>query len=90
MLHQLFNFAIEKLAQAINGVGAGTVIDFTYQGVRCREQTALSDSPLNRKRVEVVAEKINKARRDGTFTYRTFFPNSSMADRFEGAGSSRL
>ena len=30
------------------------VIDFTYRGVRCREQTALGDNAANRKRVEAV------------------------------------
>lgn len=59
------------------------VIDFTYQGVRCREQTALTDTPQNRKRVQVIADKIVKARREGSFTYRAFFPDSSLADRFD-------
>ncbi|MGM1053897.1 MAG: Arm DNA-binding domain-containing protein, partial [Pseudomonadota bacterium] len=27
-------------------------LDFFYQGVRCREQTALTDTPANRKKVE--------------------------------------
>lgn len=49
------------------------VIDFTYRGVRCREQTALPDSQQNRKRVQGVIEKITKAQKDGTFKYRDFF-----------------
>ena len=30
------------------------VIDFTYRGVRCREQTALADTGANRKRVDAI------------------------------------
>lgn len=66
------------------------VIDFTYQGVRCREQTALPDTPLNRKRVQAVVEKIIKTRQDGTFNYRDFFPSSKLAARFDRAGATSL
>ncbi|MDO9220920.1 MAG: DUF3596 domain-containing protein [Hydrogenophaga sp.] len=59
------------------------VIDFTYRGVRCREQTALPDSQQNRKRVQGVIEKITKAQKDGTFKYRDFFPESALASRFD-------
>lgn len=60
------------------------VIDFTYQGIRCREQTALVDTPQNRKRVQAIADKIAKARKEGAFSYRAFFPDSSLADRLDG------
>ena len=59
------------------------VIDFTYRGVRCREQTALPDSQQNQKRVQGVIEKIKKAQQEGTFNYRDFFPSSALADRFD-------
>lgn len=59
------------------------VIDFTYRGVRCREQTALPDSPQNQKRVQGVIEKIKKAQKDGTFMYGEFFPASALAARFD-------
>ncbi len=59
------------------------VIDFTFRGVRCREQTALADLPQNRKRVEGVVEKIKKAQREGTFKYRDFFPESTLSERFD-------
>lgn len=39
------------------------VIDFTYRNVRCREQTALSDTLPNRKRVQAMIDKIQKHRR---------------------------
>lgn len=59
------------------------VLDFTYRGVRCREQTALADSPVNRKRVEVVLRKLQAAVAAGTFDYSEFFPGSALAKRFE-------
>jgi integrase len=59
------------------------VIDFTYRGVRCREQTALADNPQNRKRVQSMIDRIRKAQQDGNFKYRDFFPESALADRFD-------
>lgn len=59
------------------------VIDFTYRGVRCREQTALGDSPANRKRVEAVLKKLSEAVASGQFHYADFFPGSPLAARFE-------
>ncbi|MEO8388010.1 tyrosine-type recombinase/integrase [Polaromonas sp.] len=59
------------------------VIDFTYRGVRCREQTALPDSQQNRRRVQGLIEKIKKAQQDGIFVYRDFFPESALAARFD-------
>ena len=59
------------------------VIDFTYRGVRCREQTALDDSPTARKRVQLVIDKLQNAIKAGTFRYRDFFPESPLTARFE-------
>lgn len=56
--------------------------DFTYQGKRCREQTALPDSPANRRRLEKVLEKIEAKIVLGTFDYADFFPNSPRAAEF--------
>jgi len=58
------------------------VIDFTYRGVRCREQTALDDGAANRKRVEAVLKKLREAIAAGTFVYGEFFPGSALAARF--------
>ena len=63
------------------------VMDFTYRNVRCREQTALPDTLQNRKRVEVVLEKIKKALKNGTFQYRDYFPESELASRFDPAAA---
>lgn len=59
------------------------VIDFTYRGVRCREQTALLDTATNQKRIQVVIDKIKKAQENGTFKYREYFPESTLAERFD-------
>ena len=33
-------------------------LDFGYRGRRCREQTALPDTPANRRQVEALAKRI--------------------------------
>lgn len=57
-------------------------LDFRYRGVRCREQTALADTPENRKRVEALAKRIKKDMANGTFDYAAYFPNSPRVDQF--------
>ena len=57
------------------------VIDFTYRGVRCREQTALDDTPRNRKMVQAVVDRLVAAIKGGTFVYGEFFPGSAVAAR---------
>lgn len=59
------------------------VIDFTYRGVRCREQTALAETGANRRRVENALAKLKSAMAAGTFVYREFFPGSPLVERFE-------
>lgn len=59
------------------------IIDFYWQGKRCREQTALNDSPTNRKRLSKVVEKIDELIANGQFNYRDFFPNSKNASKFD-------
>lgn len=63
-------------------------IDFTYMGVRCREQTTLLDTPANRKRVQGVVDRLKRAIKEGTFEYATFFPGSPLAERFKNRGNS--
>jgi integrase len=64
------------------------VIDFTYRGVRCREQTALSDNAANRKCAESVLKKLSEAMASGSFVYGDFFPGSALASRFDWPGTS--
>ena len=54
-------------------------LDFRYRGTRCREQTALQDTPANRKAVEALAARIKRAQANGTFSYGEFFPDSPKA-----------
>lgn len=58
-------------------------IDFRYQNSRCREQTALDDTPHNRKRLQKLLESVESAIAAGTFRYRDFFPNSKLTVRFD-------
>lgn len=58
------------------------VIDFTYRGVRCREQTALSDTAANRKMLQAVVNRIKKTQAEGSFRYADFFPQSALCARF--------
>jgi len=58
-------------------------VDFRYQGQRCREQTALADTPANRKRLAKVLSKIEEEISLGTFSYRLFFPSSKNAAKFD-------
>jgi integrase len=57
--------------------------DFFYQGARCREQTDLSDTPTNRKRVEGVMRRIETEIEQGIFDYARYFPNSTQPKRAE-------
>ena len=54
------------------------ILDFYYAGKRCREQTALKDSPANRKRLQKVLDRIEADIAAGTFDYRRFFPADSI------------
>ncbi|MCW8884748.1 MAG: site-specific integrase [Motiliproteus sp.] len=50
--------------------------DFRYQGMRCREQTALPDTPQNRKKVESMLAVMDAKMLLNQFEYGEFFPNS--------------
>ncbi len=57
--------------------GRGTLfLDFRYLGQRCREYTALPDTPVNRKRLEKALAKIEGDIAAGTFDYAATFPGS--------------
>lgn len=51
--------------------------DFRYDGARFREQTLLHDTPVNRKKLEKVLDKIESEIAAGTFVYANYFPNSN-------------
>ena len=58
-------------------------LDFRVQGQRCREQTALDDTPANRRKLEVVLKKIEAEITLLTFNYAQYFPASANAKKFE-------
>ena len=57
-------------------------IDFRYRGVRCREQTALPDTPENRKRLKALLVKIEAEIALDQFDYSKYFRDSRLAQRF--------
>jgi integrase len=62
-------------------------LDFRYQGVRCRELTALKDSPEHRRRLQVLANRIQKEIAQGSFDYAAHFPNSPRVEQFAKSAS---
>jgi len=50
--------------------------DFQYQGIRCREQTKLKNTPANYRKLELILKKIEKQIRKNVFQYADFFPDS--------------
>ncbi|MDO8905637.1 Arm DNA-binding domain-containing protein [Hydrogenophaga sp.] len=56
--------------------------DFRYQGQRCREYTALPDSPVNRRKMEKVLARIEAEIEAGSFDYKAYFPSSKALARF--------
>ena len=59
------------------------IIDFYYKESRCREQTALTDTAVNRKKVQKVLDRLEAEIAAGTFEYRRFFPGSKNSDKFD-------
>lgn len=60
-------------------------LDFNYQGVRCREQTALPDTPSNRKKVEALLKRVEASIVLDQFDYAEMFPGSKNAQKFMSA-----
>lgn len=56
--------------------------DFRYQGQRCREYTALPDSPVNRRKMGKVLARIEAEIEAGSFDYKAYFPSSKALARF--------
>ena len=64
-------------------------LDFFFQGVRCREQTTLPDTAENRRRVQMLLNRIEKEIKQGTFDYLSTFPNSARAKRLSVSALSK-
>ena len=63
-------------------------LDFRYRGVRCREYTALKDTPRNRKVVKSLMQRVEEEIALGTFDYEATFPGSKLASKFCVQGGS--
>lgn len=61
------------------------VLDFTYGGERCREQTALDDTRSNRKRCEQLLKRIDEEITLGTFDYARYIPQQPAGQAFRAA-----
>lgn len=59
------------------------IIDFYYHGTRCREQTALDDTAINRKKVQKLIDRIEADIAAGTFDYGQYFPSSKNVMKFD-------
>ena len=56
-------------------------LDFSYLGYRCREQTALPDTPANRKKVQAVLKRVEAQIHLDQFDYAKEFPGSKNLKR---------
>jgi len=63
--------------------------DFTYQNLRCREQTSLSDTSANRKKLEQMLERIEAEITLGVFDYASYFPNSKRLEKVKAVKISK-
>jgi len=63
--------------------GGNLFFDFRYKGKRCREQTLLPDTPANRKKLEMLMDRIEREIKANIFNYAYYFPNSPRAAEFD-------
>ena len=56
--------------------------DFTYQGIRCREQTLLIDNRQNRAKLNSILTTIEAEIRLNRFVFKSYFPSSSKCGAF--------
>src|SRR3546814_18879952 len=65
-------------------------LDFFYRGVRCREQTALTDTVENRRRLQALMNRMPKENKQGLFVYATTFTGTSRAAQSDGPSANIL
>jgi integrase len=58
-------------------------VDFRYLGQRCREVTAFTDTPQNRKHLSKLIERMEAEITLGSFEYQRYFPKSSRLEEFQ-------
>ena len=57
------------------------IIDFYYNGIRCREQTALKDTTSNRKKIQQLLTRMDAEILAETFEYQHYLPKSKLLSR---------
>lgn len=57
--------------------------DFRFRGVRCREYTALANTPSNRRKLESILARIEAEITLGSFDYARYFPDSEAVYQFK-------
>ncbi len=62
-------------------------LDFKYLHHRCRELTALTDTPANRKRLQKVLDQIEKEIAQGSFDYQETFKKPLAVANYHSDGS---
>ena len=60
-------------------------IDFRYLNKRCRETTAMEDTPNNRKKIEKAIERMEAEMLLGVFDYAKYFPKSARLAEIKAA-----
>ncbi len=65
----------------VRGETGKLYFDFRYRNKRCREQTSLSDTPANRRKLEKMLTRIEAEITLGAFDYGRYFPNSPLAEQ---------
>lgn len=67
---------------SVNSRNSKLYIDFRYEGVRCREQTALPDNQTNERKLQKLLKQVEADIRLGCFVYQEYFPQSNRAKQF--------
>ena len=68
---------------SINSRNGNLYVDFRYIGQRCREQTLLTDTKPNRKRLENFVSRMEADIQLGSFRYENYFPQSKKLAQFQ-------
>ncbi|WP_169544365.1 Arm DNA-binding domain-containing protein [Sneathiella aquimaris] len=66
---------------SVNSKAGKLFLDFRYRGKRCREFTKLIDTPAHRKRLQIIADRIDAEILLDQFDYKSYFPNSRRAEQ---------
>lgn len=74
---------VKKVHVRVNEAGT-LYFDFHFRGVRCKEYTRLTETPVNRKRCEKMAQIIANEIDLGKFDYLRHFPYGSRRHLFTG------